>query len=40
MLDLFNNIEMPLSIVLAEMEYTGFTVSEDILKEQGYKILE
>ncbi len=38
MLDLFNNIEMPLSIVLADMEYTGFTVSEDILKEQGMDI--
>jgi DNA polymerase-1 len=38
MLDLFNNIEMPLSIVLADMEYTGFTVSEDILKEQGIDI--
>ena len=38
MLDLFNNIEMPLSIVLADMEYTGFNVSEDILKEQGVDI--
>ena len=38
MLDLFNNIEMPLSIVLADMEYTGFNVSEEILKSQGVKI--
>lgn len=38
MLDLFNNIEMPLSIVLADMEYTGFNVSKDILKNQGKDI--
>lgn len=38
MLDLFNHIEMPLSIVLADMEYTGFNVCADTLKEMGVKI--
>ena len=38
MLDLFNDIEMPLSIVLADMENTGFNVSKDILKNQGKDI--
>lgn len=31
MLDLFNNIEMPLTSVLADMEITGVKVSKDIL---------
>ena len=38
MLDLFNNIEMPLSLVLADMEITGFNVSGNILKVQGKDI--
>ena len=38
MLDLFNDIEMPLSVVLADMEYTGFNVSKDILNNQGKDI--
>ena len=38
MLDLFNKIEMPLCIVLADMEITGFKVSSEILKEQGKDI--
>ena len=38
MLDLFNKIEMPLSVVLADMEITGFNVSSEILEEQGKKI--
>ena len=38
MLDLFNKIEMPLSVVLADMEITGFNVSSEILKEQGKDI--
>ena len=38
MLDLFNHIEMPLSLVLADMEYTGFNVSKDILKKMGEDI--
>ncbi len=38
MLDLFNNIEMPLSIVLADMEYTGFKVSKDVLIDMGEDI--
>ncbi len=38
MLDLFNKIEMPLSVVLADMETTGFKVSSKILEEQGKDI--
>ncbi len=33
MLELFNNIEMPLIEVLADMEYTGFKIDIGILKE-------
>ena len=40
MLDLFNNIEMPLSIVLADMEITGFNVSRSILESLGKNIKE
>ena len=40
MLDLFNNIEMPLSLVLADMEITGFNVSSTILENQGKSIKE
>lgn len=35
MLDLFNHIEMPLSLVLADMEYTGFKVSLEKLEDMG-----
>lgn len=35
MLDLFNHIEMPLSLVLADMEYTGFKVSSKKLEDMG-----
>ena len=35
---LFNEIEMPLSIVLADMEYTGVKVDSQILKNQGESI--
>ncbi|MBR3897804.1 MAG: DNA polymerase I [Bacilli bacterium] len=35
---LFNEIEMPLSIVLADMEYTGVKVDKNILKDQGEDI--
>ena len=38
MLDLFNDIEMPLCLVLADMEYTGFSISKDILMKQGISI--
>ena len=38
MLSLFNDIEMPLSTVLADMEYTGITVNIDTLKEMGNEI--
>lgn len=38
MIDLFNDIEMPLSVVLADMEYTGFNVSSEILKKHGKDI--
>ncbi len=37
---LFNEIEMPLSTVLADMEYTGVKVDENILKKQGEEIKE
>ena len=37
---LFNEIEMPLSIVLADMEFKGVRVSEDILRKQGEEIRE
>lgn len=36
--NLFYNIEMPLSIVLADMEYTGITLNKDTLKEMGKEI--
>lgn len=35
---LFNEIEMPLSIVLAQMEYTGVRVDSEVLKSQGEDI--
>ena len=35
---LFNEIEMPLAIVLADMEYTGVKVDNNTLKEQGEDI--
>lgn len=36
--ELFYNVEMPLSRVLGEMEYTGITVNADILREMGNEI--
>ncbi len=39
-LALFNDIEMPLSEVLAEMEYEGLLVDRDELSNQGSKLLE
>ncbi len=38
MLTLFNDVEMPLSIVLGDMEYTGIRVNIDTLKEMGQDI--
>ncbi len=38
MLSLFTDIEMPLSIVLGDMEYTGISVNIDTLKEMGEEI--
>ena len=38
MYDLFKNVEIPLSEVLADMEYTGFKVDRDILIEMGEEI--
>lgn len=35
---LFNEIEMPLAEVLADMEYKGVSVSKDVLKDQGEDI--
>lgn len=35
---LFNEIEMPLCYVLADMEITGITVKKDVLKEMGEEI--
>lgn len=35
---LFNDIEIPLSVVLADMEYTGFRVDKDKLLEMGEEI--
>ncbi len=35
---LFNDIEMPLAIVLADMEYTGVKVDSNVLKDQGEDI--
>ncbi|MBR3209832.1 MAG: DNA polymerase I [Bacilli bacterium] len=35
---LFNEIEMPLSEVLADMEYTGVKVDSEVLKEMGENI--
>jgi DNA polymerase-1 len=37
-LSLFNDIEMPLSIVLADMEYTGVYIDKEVLKEMGEEI--
>ena len=37
---LFNEIEMPLTEVLADMEYTGVKVDREILKKQGEEIKE
>ena len=38
MLSLFNDIEMPLSIVLSDMEYTGVNVDSSILDKMGAEI--
>ena len=38
LLDLFNNIEMPLSKVLAEMELNGVYVDKEVLKNMGLEI--
>lgn len=38
MLRLFYDIEMPLSVVLGDMEYTGIRVNIDTLKEMGNEI--
>ena len=38
LLDLFNNIEIPLTFVLADMEYTGFKVDRKVLEEMGEEI--
>ena len=40
MISLFENIEMPLSLVLADMEYTGITVNRDTLRKMGEDITE
>ena len=40
MLDLFNKIEMPLSLVLADMEYTGFNASKEVLDKMGIELQE
>ena len=40
MISLFENIEMPLSLVLADMEYTGITVNKDTLRKMGEDITE
>lgn len=40
LLDLFYNIEMPLSLVLADMEYTGFKVDKNILIDMGKELKE
>ena len=37
-LDLFNNIEMPLSFVLADMELTGMKVDKDVLNKMKEEI--
>ena len=36
--ELFNTIELPLSLVLADMEYTGVKVDRTLLNEMGEKI--
>ena len=38
MLELFNDIEMPLSVVLGDMEYNGVCVDKDLLKQMGEEI--
>lgn len=40
LLELFNDIEMPLSIVLGDMEYTGISVNKDTLISMGKEIKE
>ena len=40
MYDLFNDIEMPLGIVLGDMEYDGINVDKKTLEEMGTEILE
>ena len=40
MYDLFKNIEMPLGIVLGDMEYDGINVDKKTLEEMGKEILE
>lgn len=37
-LDLFNNIEMPLISVLADMEFVGIKIDKEFLKEMGVEI--
>ena len=37
-IDLYNSIELPLAIVLGDMEYAGVYVDSEILKEMGTKI--
>ncbi|MBQ7140988.1 MAG: DNA polymerase I [Bacilli bacterium] len=39
-LELFNNIEMPLAFVLSDMEYNGVHVDKNVLDEMGIKIQE
>jgi len=36
--ELFDTIEMPLSLVLADMEYTGINIDIDVLKDMGEEI--
>ncbi|HBR03434.1 MAG TPA: DNA polymerase I [Ruminiclostridium sp.] len=36
--DLYYNVELPLSLVLGSMEYYGFQVDENILKEYGERL--
>lgn len=38
LMNLFNDLEMPLSLVLADMEYTGFRVDKQILIDMGEDI--
>ena len=38
LLDLFNNIEMPVEVVLAEMQYNGMLINKDELIQYGEKL--